>query len=52
MSLRAAGLIIFRVVSQEVEYLLMKAAPPLNHWTPPKGSLHHFCTVSYFFAPS
>nr|XP_053648316.1 bis(5'-nucleosyl)-tetraphosphatase [asymmetrical]-like [Cherax quadricarinatus]XP_053648317.1 bis(5'-nucleosyl)-tetraphosphatase [asymmetrical]-like [Cherax quadricarinatus]XP_053648318.1 bis(5'-nucleosyl)-tetraphosphatase [asymmetrical]-like [Cherax quadricarinatus]XP_053648319.1 bis(5'-nucleosyl)-tetraphosphatase [asymmetrical]-like [Cherax quadricarinatus]XP_053648320.1 bis(5'-nucleosyl)-tetraphosphatase [asymmetrical]-like [Cherax quadricarinatus]XP_053648321.1 bis(5'-nucleosyl)-tetraph len=34
---RASGLIIFRRVSEEFEYLLLKSSRPEGHWTPPKG---------------
>jgi len=41
MSLRAAGLIIFRKTYSEpsklVEYLLLQTSYGNNHWTPPKG---------------
>ncbi|XP_046656291.1 bis(5'-nucleosyl)-tetraphosphatase [asymmetrical]-like [Daphnia pulicaria] len=36
-NLRAAGLIVFRIVSLEVEYLLMQTSYGHHHWTPPKG---------------
>jgi len=38
MSLRAAGLIIFRKASSEsAEYLLLQTSYGNNHWSPPKG---------------
>ncbi|XP_068218845.1 bis(5'-nucleosyl)-tetraphosphatase [asymmetrical] [Palaemon carinicauda] len=35
--LRAAGLIIFRRMAAEIEYLLMQTSYGIHHWTPPKG---------------
>ncbi|XP_071488701.1 bis(5'-nucleosyl)-tetraphosphatase [asymmetrical]-like [Diadema antillarum] len=37
--LRAAGLIIFRRVRRDVEYLLLQTSYGRHHWTPPKGHL-------------
>ncbi|XP_042241658.1 bis(5'-nucleosyl)-tetraphosphatase [asymmetrical]-like isoform X2 [Homarus americanus] len=37
IEIRAAGLIIFRRVSTDLEYLLLKASKKEGHWTPPKG---------------
>merc|ERR1712243_410538 len=34
---RAAGLIIFRRIQQQIEYLLMQTSYGEHHWTPPKG---------------
>ena len=34
---RAAGLIIFRRMKSEIQYLLMRASYGTRHWTPPKG---------------
>ncbi|KAK7863289.1 hypothetical protein R5R35_005333 [Gryllus longicercus] len=36
-TLRAAGLVIFRRVSNKVEYLLLQTSYGEHHWTPPKG---------------
>lgn len=36
-NLRASGLIIYRIVSSEIEYLLLQTAYGHHHWTPPKG---------------
>jgi len=36
---RAAGLIIFRVVAERFQYLLLQASNGVHHWTPPKGHL-------------
>lgn len=36
-SVVAAGLIIFRRVSNDLEYLLLKASYGEFHWSPPKG---------------
>jgi len=33
----AAGFIVFRTVSSQVQYLLLQASDGINHWTPPKG---------------
>ena len=33
----AAGFIIFRTVSCQIEYLLLQASDGIHHWTPPKG---------------
>jgi hypothetical protein len=35
--LRAAGILIFRLVSRRTEYLLLQASNLNHHWTPPKG---------------
>ncbi|KAF2362417.1 NUDIX hydrolase domain [Trinorchestia longiramus] len=37
MTVKAAGLIIYRRASNAIEYLLLQAAYPPRHWTPPKG---------------
>lgn len=37
MSKRAAGFLIYRIISSDIEYLLMKASYGIKHWTPPKG---------------
>ncbi|CRL02580.1 CLUMA_CG015842, isoform A [Clunio marinus] len=34
---RAAGFLIYRLVSSRIEYLLLKASYGELHWTPPKG---------------
>ncbi|XP_076037447.1 purine phosphoribosyltransferase family protein Apf isoform X2 [Oratosquilla oratoria] len=35
--LRAAGLVVFRRMKKNIEYLLMEASYEKNLWTPPKG---------------
>ncbi|XP_042862979.1 bis(5'-nucleosyl)-tetraphosphatase [asymmetrical]-like [Penaeus japonicus] len=35
--LRAAGLVIFRCIATEIQYLLMQASYADHHWSPPKG---------------
>lgn len=37
--IRAAGLLVYRVVNGSNEYLLLQASYPPYHWTPPKGNL-------------
>lgn len=37
MPVRAAGLVIFRRVSNDVHYLMMQTSYGEHHWTPPKG---------------
>ncbi|KAK2704963.1 bis(5'-nucleosyl)-tetraphosphatase [asymmetrical]-like [Artemia franciscana] len=37
--LRAAGTLLFRVISNEIQYLLMQASDGEHHWSPPKGHL-------------
>ncbi|KAI6183312.1 Bis(5'-nucleosyl)-tetraphosphatase [asymmetrical] [Aphelenchoides bicaudatus] len=37
MAIRAAGLLVYRVVNGSNEYLLLQASYPPHHWTPPKG---------------
>jgi bis(5'-nucleosidyl)-tetraphosphatase len=37
MAVRAAGLIIYRLMSGRAEYLLMQSSIGEHHWTPPKG---------------
>ncbi|KAL7013150.1 hypothetical protein ACKWTF_015221 [Chironomus riparius] len=34
---RAAGFLIYRLIHDEIQYLLMKASYGSFHWTPPKG---------------
>jgi len=34
---RAAGFLIYRLLADEIQYLLMKASYGSFHWTPPKG---------------
>ena len=34
---RAAGLIIFRRITNEIEFLLLQTSYGEHHWTPPKG---------------
>lgn len=36
--LRAAGLVIYRRISQNIEYLLLQTSYGEYHWTPPKGN--------------
>jgi len=33
----AAGFIVFRSVSCQIQYLLLQASDGVHHWTPPKG---------------
>jgi len=35
--LRASGFVIFRLVCNQIEYLLLQASYGAHHWTPPKG---------------
>lgn len=37
MSTKAAGLLIFRHLRENIEYLLLKASYGSHHWSPPKG---------------
>ncbi|CAB3369655.1 Hypothetical predicted protein [Cloeon dipterum] len=37
--IRAAGFVIFRRLSNQIQYLLMQASYEPFHWTPPKGIL-------------
>lgn len=37
MSVRAAGFIIYRLLNNKIEYLLLESSDTGNHWTPPKG---------------
>lgn len=37
MPIRAAGLIIFRRLSNDIQYLMMQTSYGEHHWTPPKG---------------
>jgi bis(5'-nucleosidyl)-tetraphosphatase len=39
MAKRAAGFLIYRINSSNIEYLLMKASYGIKHWTPPKGKI-------------
>jgi len=34
---RAAGIMVFRVLNQKIEYLLLQASYLGHHWTAPKG---------------
>lgn len=36
-AVRAAGLIIYRLVEKRIEYLLLQTSYGQHHWTPPKG---------------
>ncbi|KDR23432.1 hypothetical protein L798_05797 [Zootermopsis nevadensis] len=35
--LRASGFVIFRMVCNQIEYLLLQTSYGKHHWTPPKG---------------
>lgn len=35
--LRASGFVIFRLICNQIEYLLLQASYGTHHWTPPKG---------------
>ncbi|PSN40998.1 hypothetical protein C0J52_16058 [Blattella germanica] len=35
--LRASGFVIYRLVCNKIEYLLLQTSYGRNHWTPPKG---------------
>lgn len=35
--LRASGFVIFRIVCNQIEYLLLQTSYGNHHWTPPKG---------------
>lgn len=35
---RSAGLLIFRRLNSQIEYLLLKASEMDKNWTPPKGN--------------
>lgn len=37
MAKRAAGFLVYRLVSSDIQYLLLKASYGSHHWTPPKG---------------
>uniref|UniRef100_A0AC35TQC8 Bis(5'-nucleosyl)-tetraphosphatase [asymmetrical] n=1 Tax=Rhabditophanes sp. KR3021 TaxID=114890 RepID=A0AC35TQC8_9BILA len=34
---KAAGILVYRRISEKIEYLLLQASYPPHHWTPPKG---------------
>uniref|UniRef100_A0A7R9ECF5 Bis(5'-nucleosyl)-tetraphosphatase [asymmetrical] n=1 Tax=Timema monikensis TaxID=170555 RepID=A0A7R9ECF5_9NEOP len=34
---RAAGIVVFRRVCNELQYLLLQTSYGIHHWTPPKG---------------
>jgi len=34
----AAGFIVFRIMSNQIQYLLLQASYGVHHWTPPKGT--------------
>lgn len=36
---RAAGMLVYRISNNTIEYLLLQASYPPFHWTPPKGHL-------------
>lgn len=40
MSVRAAGYVIYRRLSDKIEFLLLQASYGDYHWSPPKGSGH------------
>ncbi|CAH0550385.1 unnamed protein product [Brassicogethes aeneus] len=35
----ATGFVIFRTISNKIEYLLLQTSYGVNHWTPPKGHM-------------
>jgi len=37
MGKRAAGFLVYRLVSSDIQFLLLKASYGTHHWTPPKG---------------
>lgn len=37
MAKRAAGLVIFRRLTDKIEYLMLRTSYGNHHWTPPKG---------------
>ncbi|XP_033118454.1 bis(5'-nucleosyl)-tetraphosphatase [asymmetrical]-like [Anneissia japonica] len=41
LTIKAAGLIVFRRVQDSIQYLLLQASYGDNHWTPPKGLLEN-----------
>lgn len=34
----AAGFVVFRAISNQIEYLLLQTSYGIHHWTPPKGT--------------
>lgn len=50
MGKRAAGFLIYRLVSSEIQYLLLKASYASFHWTPPKGKHLNFLLFKIFFS--
>ncbi|XP_055390148.1 bis(5'-nucleosyl)-tetraphosphatase [asymmetrical] [Condylostylus longicornis] len=34
---RAAGFLVFRILNNQIEYLLLRASYGIRHWSPPKG---------------
>lgn len=47
----AAGFLIYRLVSSEIQYLVLKASYGSHHWTPPKGNenIQSQSLYNYFF---
>ena len=45
-TLLAAGLIVFRRMSGNLEYLMLKASYGDYHWSPPKGRTFLYCSLS------
>ncbi|KAL1129895.1 hypothetical protein AAG570_012839 [Ranatra chinensis] len=41
MAVRAAGFVIFRRITDHVEYLLLQASYGDRHWSPPKGHVEN-----------
>lgn len=46
MSKRIAGLVVFRRVNAQIEYLMLRPSKSGKSWSPPKG--HPFISILYF----
>lgn len=48
--LRASGFVIFRMVCNQIEYLLLQTSYGKHHWTPPKGKFEAMKDFEMIFA--
>lgn len=49
MSKKVAGLVVFRRVNGNTEYLMLKPNSRKKEWSPPKGILTYFSLLIFFY---
>jgi hypothetical protein len=49
---RASGFVIFRMICNQIEYLLLQTSYGEHHWTPPKGTYDAVNGYEKFFFSS